>query len=156
MLAQWKSDGLITRKSLDRNEDMLMFFLCRYHLGMMSLQKSYYPGMSIDVANSLGPLCSFLRTLLCLLGSLIYKGPLTAQHPFFITHELEVLVSLSSLQFEWAVLWWRWHTGFVIFTPSDPTYFLIEGIHWITEFLPSPDRDKIPGSHFRALASIYY
>ena len=26
MLAQWKSDGLITRKSLDRNEDMLFFF----------------------------------------------------------------------------------------------------------------------------------
>ena len=25
MLAQWKSDGLITRKSLDRNEDMLKF-----------------------------------------------------------------------------------------------------------------------------------
>jgi hypothetical protein len=29
MLAQWKSDGLITRKCLDRNEDMY-FFLCTY------------------------------------------------------------------------------------------------------------------------------
>jgi hypothetical protein len=26
MLAQWKSDGLITRKCLDRNEDMYVFF----------------------------------------------------------------------------------------------------------------------------------
>ena len=26
MLAQWKSDGLITRKCLDRNEDMYDFF----------------------------------------------------------------------------------------------------------------------------------
>ena len=27
MLAQWKSDGLITRKCLDRNEDMYDFFV---------------------------------------------------------------------------------------------------------------------------------
>ena len=29
MLAQWKSDRLITCKSLDRNEDMLEFFFMR-------------------------------------------------------------------------------------------------------------------------------
>lgn len=30
MLAQWKRVGLITRRTLDRNEDMLVSFSCSY------------------------------------------------------------------------------------------------------------------------------
>jgi hypothetical protein len=39
MLAQWKSDGLITRKCLDRNEDMYDFF---GHIAISSEDKTLF------------------------------------------------------------------------------------------------------------------